>query len=59
MMFLINKVIIILMSAKMVTPGLLKIKEFSNTGYDVINFFHDFTNKISSHHANYIVDVAM
>ena len=31
----------ILMSAKLATPGLLKIKIFQNKGYDVINPVYD------------------
>ena len=42
-----------MMSAKMATPNLLKIKVFRNKGYSV----YDITNKILSHDSNYIVDV--
>ena len=35
------------MSAKMATPGLLKIPVFSNKGYDVIIYVDDVTNRIS------------
>ena len=48
-----------MMSAKMATLGLLKIKVFWNKGYDVIIFVHDVTNKILSRDSNYIVDVVM
>ena len=50
--FLINVVLILMMSAKMATPGLLKIKVFWNKGYDVIiqSLLHD---------SNYIIDVFM
>ena len=41
-----------MMSAKMATPGLLKIKVFVNKGYDVIIFVHDVTNKILSGDSN-------
>ena len=41
-------VIILIMSAKMVTLGLLKIKVFWNKGDDVINSLDDLTNKILS-----------
>ena len=34
-------VTILMMSAKVTTPGLLKIRVFSNNGYDVIIFVHD------------------
>ena len=47
------------MSAKMATPGLLKIKVFWNKGYDVIIYVHDVTNKILSRDSNYIVDLVM
>ena len=47
------------MSAKMATPGLLKIKVFWNKGYDVIISVNDVTNKILSRDSNYIVDVFM
>ena len=48
------------MSAKMATPGLLKINIFfDNKGYDVIISVHDVTNKILSRDSNYIVDVVM
>ena len=39
----------ILMSAKLATVGLLKIKVFFNKGYDVIISVHDIINKILSH----------
>ena len=47
------------MSAKMATPGLLKITLFWNKDYDVIITVDDVTNKILSHDSNYIVDVFM
>ena len=37
-------VAILMMSAKMVTLGLLKIKVFWNKDYDAILFAHDVTN---------------
>ena len=52
-------VAILMMSAKMATLGLLKIKVFWNKGYDVIISVHDVTNKILSRDSNYIVDVVM
>ena len=52
-------VFVILMSAKMATPGLLKIKLFLNEGYDVIISVHDVINKILSRDSSYIVDVLM
>ena len=52
-------VTILMISAKMVTLGLLKIKVFENKGYDVITSVHDFTNKILLRDSNYIVDAVM
>ena len=49
----------LMMSAKIATLGLLKIKVFWNKGYDVITFVCDVTNKILSGESNYIVDVIM
>ena len=48
-----------MISAKMATPGLLKITVFWNKGYDVIIFVHDVTNKILSRDSNHIIDVVM
>ena len=48
---------ILMMSAKMATPALLKIKVFWNKGYYVIYYVYDVTNKILSHDSNYILDV--
>ena len=44
-----------LMSAKLATPGLLKIKIFQNESYDDIIPDYDVTNKILSGDSNYIV----
>ena len=53
-------VITLMMSAKMATPGFLKITTvFRNKGYDVIISVDDVTNKILSRDSNYIVDVFM
>ena len=54
-----NMVTTLMMSAKMATIGLFKIKVFLNKGYDVIISDHGVTNKISSYDLNYIVDVIM
>ena len=54
-----KKITILMISAKMATPGLLKITVFWNKGYDVIFYVHDATNKILSLDSNYIVDVVM
>ena len=43
--------------AKMSTLGLLKIKVFSNKGYDVIIVVYDITNKILSDDSNQIKNV--
>ena len=48
-----------MMTAKLATPGLLKIKIFRNKGYDVTILDYDVTNKILSRDSNYIVDVVM
>ena len=48
---------ILMMSAKMATIDLLKMKLFWNNAYDVIIFAHDVTNKLLSRDSNYIVDV--
>ena len=40
-------VAILMMSAKLVTLGLLKIKVYRSKGYDVIIYVHDVTTKIS------------
>ena len=52
-------VTILMMSAKMATIDLSKIKVFRNKGYDVIIFVHEVTNKILSGDSNYILDVVM
>ena len=48
-----------MMSAKMATPGLLKITLYWNKGYDVIICVYDITNKFFSRDSNYIVNVVM
>ena len=48
-----------MMSAKLATLGLFKIKIFWDKGYDVINFAPDVTNKILSRELNNIVEVVM
>ena len=50
---------ILMMSANMAAPALLKIKVFSNKGYYVIHYVRDVTNKILSHDLNYIMDAVM
>ena len=44
----ISMVTILMMLAKMVTLGLLKIKVFWNKRYDIIIYLHDATNKVLS-----------
>ena len=48
-----------MMSAKMATLGLLKIKVFRNKGYGVIIFVCDVINKDLSRDSNFMVDVVM
>ena len=52
-------VTILMMSAKMTTPGLLKIRVFWKKGYDVTISVHNFINKFLSCVLNYIIDVLM
>ena len=48
-----------MISAKVATLGLLKIKLFWNKGYDVIIIVHDITNKTLLCDSSYIVDDVM
>ena len=48
-----------MISVKLVTLDLLKMKVFWSKGYDVIVSVHDVTNKIILRDANWIVDVVM
>ena len=57
--FLINMVAISMMSTKMATLGLFKIKVFWKKGYDVIIFVYDVINKNLSSDSNYVIDVVM
>ena len=50
---------IFMMSSKLPTLDLLKIKVFWNKGYEVISFVHDVTKRFVSRDWNYIVDVVM
>ena len=52
-------VTIAMMSAKMVTLGLLKITIFRNKVYNAIISVHDVINKILSREPNFIVNVVM
>ena len=58
-MTLIKMIATFMMSAKLATLGLVKIKLFWNKGYDVIISVHDVTNKVLSRNSNYIVDGVM
>ena len=48
-----------MMSRKMATLGLLKIKAFKNKGYDVVIFVYKGINKSFSNDLNFIIDVVM
>ena len=50
---------ILMKSAKLATPNILKIKIFKNKDYDVIALDYEVTNKILSHGSNYVVEVVM
>ena len=52
-------VTILMMSAKLATPDLLKIKIFQNKGYDVMIPDYDVTNKILLRDPYDIVHVVM
>ena len=52
-------VAILMMSAKLATLGLNKIKVFSKKGYDIITSVHDVTSKILSLGSNYVVDLVI
>ena len=45
-----------MMSAKLATPGFLKIKIFWNKGYDIIILDYHVTNKSLSRDSNYTVE---
>ena len=52
-------VTVLMMSAKLASPGLLKLKMFENKCYDVTILDYGVTNKILSRDSSYIVDVFM
>ena len=52
-------VTILMMSAKMATLSLLKMKVFRNKGVDVIISIYDVINKHLSRDSNFIVNVVM
>ena len=49
----------LMMSAKMATLGLLKIKAFKNKDYDFMVSVHGVINEILSRESDYIVDVVI
>ena len=57
--FLINMIIILIMSTKMATQGLVKATVFFKKGYGIIIPVHDVTIKILSRDLNYIIDVVI
>ena len=52
-------VALLMMSAKIATQGLLRIKIFLKKVYDAITFFLDVKKKMLSQNSNCIVDVVM
>ena len=48
-----------MISAKLATTRLLKVRVFWNNGYDVILSANDVTNKTVSRDSDYIVDVVV
>ena len=56
---LINMITILMISAKMATIDVLKIKVLWIKGFEVMIFVHDISNKILLHDSNYIVDVVI
>ena len=52
-------VTILMMSTKIATPGLLKVKLFLNKGYDVLISVHNVTKQVLSRDSNYIADMVM
>ena len=48
-----------MMSAKITTLSLLRIKIFRNKGYDIIIYVYDVITKNLSRDSNFIVDVVM
>ena len=52
-------VAVLMMSAKMATLGLFKIKVFWNKGYDVITSVYEVINRNLSRDSNYIIFAVM
>ena len=48
-----------MMSGRLATQGLLRLKIFQNKGYDIMIVDYEVTNRISFRDSNYIVDVVM
>ena len=59
MSFLVNMVTILMMSAKLASPGLVEIKIFQKEGYDVIIPDFDVTSKMLSSSSNYFVHAVL
>ena len=57
--FLLSLIAILLMSTKLTTSGLLKIKVFWNKGYHVIISANGISSEIWSRDSNYILDVVI
>ena len=53
----INLIAILMISAKLASLGLLKIKVFQSKSYDVIISVHEVTKKILSRDSDYIENV--
>ena len=54
-----NMVTIFMMSAKLATPDVLKIKMFRNKAYDVIILDNEFISKVLLRDSIYVGDVIM
>ena len=54
-----NRLPILIISAKLATLGLFKIKVIWKKGFDVTFSVHEVTNEILSRDSNYIIDVVM
>ena len=59
MVFLMKMMVNLMVSAKLATLGLLKVKVFRNKCYPNIIFVDDVATKILSCDSNYIVDEVM
>ena len=56
---LINIITILMMAAKLATPGLLEMKLFPKKAYEVVIFVHDVTSRSLSYDSNYLIDVVI